>query len=212
MTRVKVKVCGIRSLDEARAAQDLGVDALGFNFWEHSPRYITPDSAGEMIGSLSPFVACVGVFVNEDPTRVREFHLKSGLSAVQLHGDETPDYCRALAPIKSIKAFRIRAGFNPASVRAFPVAAILLDAGVSGKFGGTGESFDWRIALDVKEYAHVILAGGLTFENVADAISRIRPAAIDVCSGIEAEPGRKDLGKMKRFMAEVDKANSLLVN
>ncbi len=208
--RVKVKICGIRSLDEARAAQDLGVDALGFNFWEHSPRYIAPADARGIIGELNPFIACIGVFVNEDGARVREIHGELSLSAVQLHGDEAPGYCLKLAPIKLIKAFRVRDGFDPASVGAFPVAAVLLDAGVPGKFGGTGQSFDWQIAADVKEYAPLILAGGLTVENVAEAIARVRPQAIDVCSGIEAEPGRKDLGKMKRFMAEVEKANSLL--
>src|SRR5262249_24105926 len=128
MTRVKVKICGIRSLDEARAAQELGVDALGFNFSEHSPRYIAPAEARAIISELDPFVACVGVFVNEGADRVRQIHSQVGLAAVQLHGDESPEYCAGLAPLKSIKAFRVREGFDPASVMAYPVVAVLLDA------------------------------------------------------------------------------------
>ena len=126
MTRVKVKICGIRSLDEARAAQELGVAALGFNFWEHSPRYITPADARAIIRELDPFVACVGVFVNENADHVREIHTQLGLAAVQLHGDESPEYCARLAPVKSIKAFRVGDGFDPASVMAYPVGLVFL--------------------------------------------------------------------------------------
>jgi phosphoribosylanthranilate isomerase len=211
MTRVKVKICGIRSLDEARAAAELGVDALGFNFWEHSPRYIAPAEALAIIREVSPFVACVGVFVNEEAERVREIHARLGLAAVQLHGDESPDYCAKLAPIKSIKALRVRDGFDPGCVGSYKIAAVLLDAGVPGTFGGTGRSFDWDIAIEVKKYADIVLAGGLTAENVAEAIGRVRPSAVDVCSGVEAEPGRKDVEKMRRFMAEVARCNSLVV-
>jgi phosphoribosylanthranilate isomerase len=207
---VKVKICGIGSLDEARAAQELGVDALGFNFWEHSPRYIAPAKAEAIIRELNPFVACIGVFVNERTERVREIQQQLGLAAVQLHGDESPEYCEGLAPIKLIKAFRVKEGFDPDSVKAYKVRAILLDAGVPGQFGGTGHSFDWRVALEVKQYGPLVLAGGLTAENVGEAIQRVRPSVIDVCSGVEAEPGRKDPEKMKRLMAEVESVNSLL--
>jgi len=210
MTRVKVKICGIRSLDEARAAQELGVDALGFNFWERSPRYIAPAEARAIIRELDPFVACVGVFVNQDADRVRQIHSQLGLAAVQLHGDESPEYCARLAPIKSIKAFRVRDGFDPGSVRAYQVAAVLLDTGVPGQFGGTGRNFDWQVAVEVKKHADVILAGGLTADNVAEAISKVRPIAIDVCSGVEAEPGRKDIEEMKRFMMAIESVNSQL--
>jgi phosphoribosylanthranilate isomerase len=209
MTRVRVKICGIRSLDEARFAQELGVDALGFNFWERSPRYITPAAARQIVRELNPLIGCVGVFVNEEAERVREVQREIGLSAVQLHGDESPEYCMGLAPIKSIKAFRIRDGFDPASVKAYPVGAVLLDADVPGQFGGTGNSFDWRLAVETKQYSPVLLAGGLTAQNVAEAIRRVRPWGVDVCSGVEAGPGRKDFEKMSRFMAEVASANSL---
>jgi len=210
MGRVKVKMCGIRSLDEALAAQELGVDALGFNFWEQSPRYIAPIHARSIVTELNPFVGCIGVFVNAEPERIREIHRELGLAAVQLHGDESPDYCKDLAPIRIIKAFRVGDGFDPGSVKEYAPAAVLLDAGVVGKFGGTGQSFDWRVAVKVKEYAALVLAGGLTTENVAEAMSLVNPAVIDVCSGIEAEPGRKDLEKMKRFMTEVGRANLVL--
>jgi phosphoribosylanthranilate isomerase len=210
VAKVKVKICGIGSLDEARAAQELGVDALGFNFWEHSPRYIVPAKAEAIIRELNPFVACIGVFVNERAERVREIQQQLGLGAIQLHGDESPEYCEGLAPIKLIKAFRVTEGFDPACVNEYRVSAILLDAGVPGQFGGTGQSFDWRVALEVKQYGPLVLAGGLTAENVGEAIQRVRPSVIDVCSGVEAEPGRKDLQKMKRLMAEVERMNSLL--
>jgi phosphoribosylanthranilate isomerase len=209
---VRVKICGIRSLDEALAAQELGVDALGFNFWEHSPRYISPAEVETMIRELNPFVACIGVFVNERAESVREIQQRLGLGAVQLHGDESPEYCSALAPIRVIKAFRVSDGFDPASVETYRVGAILLDAGVPGQFGGTGRSFDWRVALEVKKYGPLVLAGGLNAENVREAVQRVRPSVIDVCSGVEAEPGRKDLEKMKRLMAEVESVNSLLAS
>ena len=210
MSKVKVKICGIRSLDEALAAQDLGVDALGFNFWGHSPRYIDPADAGAIIRELNPFVACIGVFVNERAELVREIQQELGLAAVQLHGDESSEYCSALAPVRAIKAFRVSEGFDPASVAAFRVSAILLDAGMPGRFGGTGRSFDWQVALEVKKYGPLVLAGGLTAENAAEAIHRVRPSVVDVCSGVEAEPGLKDLQKMARFMAEVERVNSML--
>lgn len=210
MTRVKVKICGIRSLEEAEAALDEGADALGFNFWPRSPRYITPRSALEIIARLSPMASFVGVFVNEDAGRILEIASELQLSAVQLHGDESPEYCSRLASIKAIKAIRVGQDFDLSVIERYSVAMVLLDSDIRGSYGGTGRRFDWRIALEAKRLAPIILAGGLNTENVWDAITHVRPAAIDVCSGVEAEPGRKDLNKLRSFMAVVAQANALI--
>jgi phosphoribosylanthranilate isomerase len=210
MTRVKVKICGIRSLEEAEAALDEGADALGFNFWPKSPRYITPRAAREIIARLSPMASTVGVFVNEDAGRILEIASDLHLSAVQLHGDESPDFCTRLSSIKTIKAIRVGQDFDLSMIERYSVAMVLLDSDIRGSYGGTGQRFDWRIALEAKRLAPIILAGGLNTENVWDAITHVRPAAIDVCSGVESEPGRKDLTKLRSFMAVVVRANSLV--
>ena len=207
MNRVRVKICGVRSFEEARAAIDAGADALGFNFWPQSPRYIPPESARELIQAMTPFVACVGVFVNESADRIRELASHLGLSAVQLHGDELPEFCAGLDSLKIIKAFKVGSGFDLKDINAYRVNAILLDTGVKGSYGGTGKRFDWQVAIEAKRYGPMILAGGLNEENVAEAIERVQPMAIDVCSGVEAEPGRKDLDKLRSFMAAVGRAN-----
>jgi phosphoribosylanthranilate isomerase len=207
MNRVRVKICGIRSLEEGMTAVEAGADALGFNLWPRSSRYVSPESAREIIAAISPFVSCVGVFVNEDAGRVQELALDLGLGAVQLHGDESPEFCASLDSVKVIKAIRVGPGFAPAMLKTYRVSAILLDTKVTGNYGGTGRRFDWRFAIEARHYSPIILSGGLNEENVAEAIEQVRPAAIDVCSGVEAEPGRKDLDKLRSFMAAVDRAN-----
>jgi phosphoribosylanthranilate isomerase len=208
--RVRVKICGIRSADEALAAVEAGADALGLNLWPESPRYVEPARANEIRAAVSPLVACVGVFVNEDPRRVCDLASDLGLDAVQLHGDETPDYCSALAHLKVIKAIRVGQNFDLGCLRAYSVGAILLDSKIKGTYGGTGQRFDWRAAIDAKRMARIILAGGLTIDNVAEAVKQVRPMAIDVCSGVESEPGRKDLLKLRQFMNAVEWANASL--
>ncbi|HSB10419.1 MAG TPA: phosphoribosylanthranilate isomerase [Blastocatellia bacterium] len=212
MAQVKVKICGIRSLKEAEAALDAGADALGFNFWPQSPRYIDPEAASEVISGLAPMVSTVGVFVNEEPTRILDLASALRLSAVQLHGDESPEFCERLTGIKTIKAIRVGQDFDLGLIGAFPVTMVLLDSNIAGSYGGTGQRFDWRIAIEAKRLAQIILAGGLTTENVWDAITHVRPAAIDVCSGVEAAPGRKDLKRLRDFMAIVAQANALLAS
>src|SRR6185295_2851470 len=210
MTRVKVKICGIRSLEEAESALDAGADALGFNFWPQSPRYIGPLAAREVIERLPPMASTVGVFVNEAAGRILEIASDLHLSAVQLHGDESPDFCVRLSSIKTIKAIRVGQDFDLRVIERYSVAMILLDSDIKGSYGGTGRRFDWRIAVEAKRLAPIILAGGINTENIWDAITHVRPAAIDVCSGVEAEPGRKDLGKLRSFMAVVARANALI--
>src|SRR5713101_8095056 len=212
MTRVRVKVCGVRSFEEAEASLDAGADVLGFNFWPSSPRYIAPNAAREVIAKLSPVVSTVGVFVNDVADRITEIAFDLKLTAVQLHGDESPEFCAALDSIKTIKAIRVGQDFDLNVINSYPVSMVLLDSNIKGSYGGTGQRFDWRIAIEAKRFARIILAGGLNIDNVWDAITYVRPSAIDVCSGVEAEPGRKDLDKLRRFMAVVARANALIAS
>ncbi len=212
MSRVKVKICGVRCVEEAEAALEAGADALGFNFWPQSPRYVSPRAMGEIINQLSPVVSTVGVFVNEEANRIIDIASEVGLTAVQLHGDESPEFCERLGSIKTIKAIRVGRDFDLSVIESYPVSMVLLDSDIKGSYGGTGQRFDWRIAIEAKRLARIILAGGLTTDNVWEAITHVRPAAIDVCSGVEAEPGRKDLDKLRRFMAIVARANALIAS
>jgi phosphoribosylanthranilate isomerase len=210
VNRVKVKICGVRTLEEAEAAIEAGADALGFNFWPHSPRYIAPADATEITKRLSPLVTLIGVFVNERRERIVEIAALVGLQAIQLHGDEPPAFCNGFDSLRIIKALRVGAAFDCRVIEQYAVHMILLDTGIKGSYGGTGHRFDWQVALEAKRYAPLMLAGGLRIDNVAEAITTVRPAAIDVCSGIEAEPGRKDLHKLREFMLEVTRANALV--
>lgn len=212
LTRVKVKVCGVRSVEEAEAALDAGADALGFNFWPQSRRYIAPSAASDIISKLSPVASTVGVFVNAEVNSIIDVASELRLSAVQLHGDESPEFCAALSPIKTIKAIRVGQDFDLNIIQSYPVSMVLLDSKIQGSYGGTGQRFDWRIAIEAKGLARIILAGGLNTENVWEAITHVRPAAIDVCSGVEAEPGRKDFEKLRRFMSVVARANAMIAS
>lgn len=210
MPRVRIKICGIRTLDEATVAVDAGADALGFNFWDGSPRYISSENALDIIARVSPLVSCIGVFVNQLGTMVASIADSLRLSAVQLHGDESVEDCAELHPRKIIKAFRVGPDFQPETIVTYPISAALLDAKVPGRYGGTGATFGWEAAVAAKQFAPVILAGGLKEDNVEQAILQVRPAAIDVCSGVESEPGKKDLRKLERFLAVAQHANAKL--
>jgi phosphoribosylanthranilate isomerase len=204
---LKVKVCGITSYRDASLALSLGADALGFNFHPPSPRFIDPASARRIISRLPPFVTTVGIYVNvDDPLDVERGALRAGVSVLQLHGDETPEYCREIARWKLIKTLRVGAGFRPTCLEEFPVSAFLLDTRDQKRYGGTGKTFDWKAVGTIRAERPLILAGGLRAENVADAILTVRPYAVDVCSGVESAPGRKDRGKLVAFMNEVRRA------
>jgi phosphoribosylanthranilate isomerase len=205
---MKVKVCGITRLEDAKLAVALGVDALGFNFYPGSPRYLAPPVAREIIGHLPPFVVPVGVFVNvADPMQLVQQACESGAAVVQLHGDEDADYCRRLRWRTVIKAVRVGPGFGLHTVAGFPVQALLLDSKDDSLFGGTGRSFDWDLASGIASFpVPVILAGGLNPSNVAAAIRRLKPYAVDVCSGVESSPGIKDPAALKAFVTEVRNA------
>ena len=204
---MKVKVCGITSYEDAAMALDQGVDALGFNFFPSSPRYIQPEEARQIVRRLPPFVVAVGLFVNvARPDLVSETARKAGVQVIQLHGDETPEYCRDLADWPLIKAIRIGAAGIRENLAKYEVQGFLLDARDDTLYGGTGRSFDWKLAKDIRCACPVILAGGLNPENVWEAIRIVQPYGVDVCSGVESAPGRKDPGRLKQFMNEVRNA------
>jgi phosphoribosylanthranilate isomerase len=203
MTRVKV--CGITNLEDALAALEAGADMLGFNFYPRSPRYISPADARAIIERLPDSASCVGVFVNEPtPAEVERIAREAGLGAVQLHGDERPEFCRELRGLTTIKALRVGADYNVESAAGYETDAVLLDAYVAGARGGTGHTFDWALAALTRERVpKLFLAGGLHPDNVAAAVAAVRPYALDVCSGVETSPGRKSFQLMERFIKAV---------
>lgn len=201
---VKVKICGITRLDDALAAVEAGANALGFVFFEPSPRNITAQQAAAIVSKLPPFVSKVGVFVNPTEEFVRHKVWDCGLDTVQFHGDETPGFCRCFAPLKVVKSFRIRDAASLDALPPYATDAWLLDSQVEGKLGGSGVTFNWELAWQAKEHGRpVILAGGLTPENVAEAIHEVWPYAVDVSSGVEEAPGRKNAKLIEAFIANV---------
>ncbi len=198
---VGVKICGITNLEDALAATELGADALGFVF-APSPRRIEVSEAGGIIAQLPPFVTTVGLFVNEARLRVRETLKRCRLNAVQFHGDESPHVCEEFMPVvKVIKAFRIKDEESLKQIGQYSVSACLFDAWVENKPGGTGKTFDWNLAAAAKDFGlTLILSGGLNPDNVARAIKKVEPYAVDVSSGVESTPGKKDYKLMKEFI------------
>ncbi|MFH0754982.1 MAG: phosphoribosylanthranilate isomerase [Candidatus Omnitrophota bacterium] len=199
---VRVKICGITEKDDAFKAIKFGADALGFVFHKKSPRYVSPSRARNIISILPPFVTTVGIFANERLGAVNDIAMFTGLSAVQIHGDEDHHYCHRLKRyhFKIIKAFRVDATFNFDSIKRFDVDGILFDAYQENVFGGTGKTFNWQQLqlADIKR--PFILSGGLNQENILDAVKMLNPYAVDVSSGIESEPGKKDHHKMQAFI------------
>lgn len=208
---VLVKICGITNLDDALAAVDAGADALGFNFYPRSPRYIAPETAWAIIDRLPAEVLTVGVFVNEALDSIKRIaSTTAGVSALQLHGNESPEYCKALDGYFRIKVFAAGPEFKPWSVRDYDVESIMLDAFDKGGIGGgTGRLSNWAVALETRElFPTLFLAGGLSAENVGEAIKFVTPYGVDACSLLESAPGRKDHERMRAFVAAVRKASS----
>jgi len=204
---MRVKVCGITTYRDASLALDAGVDALGFNFFSRSPRFIEPLEARSVIRRLPPFTVSVGIFVNRaEPAAVAEVAREAGVQVLQLHGDESPEFCRRLHGWPLIKVLRLDGGPVKEDLRQFPVQAFLIDAKDDVRFGGTGRAADWALAEVVRKIRPVILAGGLRPENVGEAIRIVRPYGVDVCSGVETSPGMKDAAKLIAFMDEVRNA------
>ena len=208
----RIKICGVRSRQDVATVVEAGADAIGFNFFPRSFRYISPRDASQISSNIPRGIAKVGVFVNSTVGEIREIAFRVGLHWIQLHGDETPDFLAKLRPLNCIKVFRIAHG-DLEAVRQFLAACeklnvvpsgILFDAAQDGEYGGTGQTVDWAIAAKYRDLMPgippLILSGGLTPENVGQAVRSVRPAAVDVASGVEEAPGKKSAEKIKLFV------------
>lgn len=204
MTRVKV--CGITCREDAVAAVEAGADALGFVFVPGTPRCVRPEVAEGIVGVLPPFITPVGVFMNQPLEEVVRIAARCGLQAIQLHGDEPEAYSRRI-PLRVIKAVRVRDAESLRILPTYPAHAFLLDAFVEGQPGGTGTPIAWELAVQAKGHAPIILSGGLRPETVGPAVRRVRPYGVDVSSGVEVSPGRKDHQKVREFIAAVRQAD-----
>ena len=202
MLIVKVKICGITNYEDAAAALDMGADLLGFNFYPKSPRFITPEKAAQIINKLPAFIDLAGIFVNASIDQITETKNLCSLDWVQLHGDESPQLCKELLShnVKVMKALRVKDQTDIKKADDYFTDAILLDAFNPEKYGGTGLTFDWNIIGHIGK--RVFLAGGINPDNAADAV-KLGVYGIDVCSGIEAEPGKKDHKKMKKLFENI---------
>ncbi len=203
---VKVKICGITTLEDAEAALRYGAYALGFIFFKKSARYIAPEATRKIISELPPRTTTVGVFVDSPAEEVNAIVRESGINTVQLHGSESPEECSRIENAKVIKAFRVSGKETIAKISKYNVFAILLDTFVEGVHGGTGKTFDWNIAIEAKVYGPLILSGGLTPDNIADAVETVRPYAVDVSSGVESSPGVKEHDLVKLFIERAQSA------
>jgi len=203
---IRVKVCGITNLEDALAAAEVGADALGFVL-AASPRQVTPENLKHLVAKLPPLVLKVGVFVDSPLDEVRRIMSDCGLNLAQLHGSESPEYCEALFP-RAIKAFQVKDAAVLEQLPLYRASAYLLDGYHSQLKGGSGQSFDWDIAQQARGLGRIILSGGLTPENVVQAIAIARPYGVDVSSGVEARPGKKDHRKLAAFIRAVKESDS----
>ncbi len=202
----KVKICGITNLDDALATAEAGADALGLMFVEASPRRVSMTVAADIARQLSPFIIKVGVFVNAPEEFVFRAIGECGLNLLQFHGEESPEYCEQFG-LMSMKAFRIRDAASLQPLPNYKTDAFLLDSYVAGKPGGTGEIFKWDLAIEAKQFGKpIFLAGGLTPENVAAAVRQVQPYGVDVSSGVESSPGKKDISKVRSFITVAKQA------
>jgi phosphoribosylanthranilate isomerase len=205
MTPLRIKVCGVTNVKDARACAELGADMIGFNFYPQSPRYIEPKIARQIVERIPRSADAVGVFVDASADEIRITAKRTGIESVQLHGDFSPKTCRELArEFRVIRAFRTEARFQPEAAGAFPDCDVLLDAHHPDLRGGTGVTCDWSAARATLPFARfLILSGGLNAQNVAHAIAAVAPHAVDVCSGVESAPGVKDYRTIEKFIAAV---------
>ena len=206
--QIKVKICGMTQLKDALFAIEQGVDAVGFIFYKRSPRAVTMKTVREIITKRPPLVDTVGVFVNESAERLNKIADYCGLDLVQLHGEESPAFCRKIHR-RVIKAFRVKDLQSIKQLEKFPVSGFLLDTFSDDLHGGTGKTFDWNLALPAKKMGPVILAGGLTPQNILQAVRQVRPYGVDVCSGVEKSPGIKDLEKVRAFLKNIRSGSKL---
>jgi phosphoribosylanthranilate isomerase len=206
---VKVKICGITNPQDAENAVEAGADALGFIFVQTSPRCVTRELARSIIQELPPFVTPVGVFVNAPREMIFETIEKTGIRCLQLHGDETPEDTIGF-PVPVCKSFRVGSGFLVDSIAPYKVSAYLLDTYVNGHRGGTGLTFDWGVAVSAKKFGRIILSGGLTPGNIENAVRTVGPHGVDVNSGIESSPGKKDKAKLQELFRRIQEVTCSL--
>ena len=202
----EIKICGITNIDDALCAAESGADAVGFILHPPSPRYIAPERAKEIIAALPPGIATVGVFVNREAEEVRQMAADCGLDLIQLHSDESPEYCGRFSPERIIKAVFPRTPEDLRALAAYRVRAFLIDSREAGRYGGTGKRADWGLAARLSKERPLILAGGLSIENIGEALTAVAPVAVDINSGIEKAPGIKDHDRMKRIIDLIRKS------
>ena len=203
---VKVKICGITRVADGLAAAEAGADMIGLMLYEKSPRHVSLQTAAEIARALPPFVLRVGVFVNPTEELVLRAIADCGVTLLQFHGDEPPEFCTQFG-MMSMKAFRIRDAGSLAALPDYSTEAYLLDAYSADALGGTGAKFNWELAIEAKKLGRpIVLAGGLTPENVAEAVRQVQPFGVDVSSGVESSPGKKDPAKVRAFIAGVRNA------
>jgi phosphoribosylanthranilate isomerase len=203
---MKIKICGITNIEDALRAEKLGADALGFIFYKKSNRYVTPDETKIITKELSPFIIRVGVFVNESPESINKVSKETGINVVQLHGNEEPDIASKLL-LPAIKAFRVDDDFDFNQLESYRNYSILLDTNSNSDYGGTGQKFNWELIPDDIR-SKIILAGGISLENLEIIFKKIKPAGIDLSSSLESEPGKKDKKKMEEFFYKVNQLRS----
>ena len=199
---MKVKICGITNIEDANIAVELGADALGFIFVRSSPRYIAPSDAQKIIQKLDPFIVSVGVFADTPREEIYKTIEQTGISCVQLHGNELPGQVSNY-PLPVYKSFRVDKYFMLDTLQKYKGVAYLLDTFVDGALGGTGKTFDWSIAVAAKEYGRIILAGGLNPDNISEAVGIVQPYAVDINSGVESAPGIKDRKKLEHLFDNI---------
>ena len=203
---MEIKICGITNMEDAVMAFAYGADALGFIFYEKSPRYVSPETAMRIIRNLPDDISKVGVFVNHDINAVREIYEFCGLDMIQLHGDESPAYCREFSQSILIKAISPRNEEDLGIVKRYGVKAVIIDARESGLYGGTGKKSNWELAAKLKEMHLLVLSGGLNAGNILEGIRTVSPQAVDVNSGVELSPGKKDPKQVQSMIETVHAA------
>ena len=208
---IPVKICGITTCEDAEMAVNYGASAIGIIFYERSPRYIHPEKVEEWISAVPEKMKKVGVFVNEKRENIKTIVEKLNLDFIQLHGDESPEYCdKMIRPV--IKAFHVGADFDPDVLRSFQAHAFLFDTYQKGKPGGTGRNFNWALISDLKMDTPIILSGGLNPDNINEGIETVQPSAVDVNSGVESEPGIKDKAKVEKLFITMGNSNYIANN
>jgi phosphoribosylanthranilate isomerase len=198
---IRVKICGLTNLEDAMAAAELGADAVGFVMYSKSPRCVKPAQVKLMISQLPPYVSTVGVFANQDFREVEETMEVCKFDLVQLQGEESSEFCQRLGS-RVVKAIRVKDVENIKRMTEYSVRAFVLDTFREDQFGGTGEIFDWNLAVQARRYGRIILAGGLTPENVHEAVTKVQPYGVDVSSGVEKQLGKKDHAKIEKFIKQ----------